>query len=303
MKIIGAGMAGLIAAAILRNKVSCIYEHQNSLPNNHHAVLRFRSSIVGDTVNIPFERVQVLKQVLPWRNPVADALSYSKKVTGQYMVRSITSAEGLVERYIAPPDFVNRLYNSISCEFRFGNDNWFREDDGHRNLMRNQKISTIPMPFLMKILRYGNVPEFKFRQGFNIIVPVKNCAAYATLYSPDPMSIWYRASLTGNILIIECMHQPIDVDDTIRNVACILGINWKDLDFENYSCKEQKYMKILPIDEGIRRRFIMWASDNFGIYSLGRFATWRPGLQLDDLVNDVRVIQRISSTNSYDYRK
>jgi hypothetical protein len=62
-------------------------------------------------------------------------------------------------------------------------------------------------------------------------------------------------------------------------------------------------MKILPIDEDIRRRFIMWASDNFGIYSLGRFATWRPGLQLDDLVNDVRVIQRISSTNSYDYRK
>ncbi len=48
---------------------------------------------------------------------------------------------------------------------------------------------------------------------------------------------------------------------------------------------------------------MMWATDNFNIYSLGRFATWRPGLLLDDLVNDIRVIQKIADHGNYDHRK
>ncbi len=61
-------------------------------------------------------------------------------------------------------------------------------------------------------------------------------------------------------------------------------------------------MKILPIDEDVRKRFIMWASDKHQVYSLGRFATWRPGLLLDDVVNDVRVIQRIHKQGNYEHR-
>jgi hypothetical protein len=51
-----------------------------------------------------------------------------------------------------------------------------------------------------------------------------------------------------------------------------------------------KYAKILPIPEQVRRDFMHWATVNHHIYSLGRFATWRPGLMLDDLVNDIRLI-------------
>ncbi|NDG64822.1 MAG: hypothetical protein EBY29_15370, partial [Planctomycetes bacterium] len=64
----------------------------------------------------------------------------------------------------------------------------------------------------------------------------------------------------------------------------------------------QPYSKILPIDEGERRKFIVWATDQHGIYSLGRFATWRPGLLMDDVVNDVRVIRKIIKNGSYEYR-
>ena len=67
--------------------------------------------------------------------------------------------------------------------------------------------------------------------------------------------------------------------------------------------KRQLYAKILPIPEETRKRFILWATERHNIYSLGRFATWRPGLLMDDLVNDIRVIQRVAERGTYDHRK
>ena len=46
------------------------------------------------------------------------------------------------------------------------------------------------------------------------------------------------------------------------------------------------------IDEELRKDFIYWATDKHNIFSLGRFATWRPGLLLDDLVKDIRLIDK-----------
>jgi hypothetical protein len=47
MKIIGAGMAGLIAGHMLRRHSPEIHEAASSLPNNHSALLRFRSDAVA----------------------------------------------------------------------------------------------------------------------------------------------------------------------------------------------------------------------------------------------------------------
>jgi cation diffusion facilitator CzcD-associated flavoprotein CzcO len=51
--VVGAGMAGLLAGSMLRKDCPLILEARERLPHNHSAVLRFRSSIVGDTVGIP----------------------------------------------------------------------------------------------------------------------------------------------------------------------------------------------------------------------------------------------------------
>jgi 2-polyprenyl-6-methoxyphenol hydroxylase-like FAD-dependent oxidoreductase len=48
--VVGAGMAGLLAGSMLRKDCPLILEARERLPHNHSAVLRFRSSIVGDTV-------------------------------------------------------------------------------------------------------------------------------------------------------------------------------------------------------------------------------------------------------------
>ena len=47
---------------------------------------------------------------------------------------------------------------------------------------------------------------------------------------------------------------------------------------------------------------MLWASEKFGIYSFGRFATWRPGLLLDDLIHDLTVIRRLANEGTYSKR-
>lgn len=313
MIIIGAGMAGLLAGGMIRDEPVTIYERATSLPNNHSAVLRFRSSIVGDTLGIEFKAVNMMKAVDMWRNPVADSLAYSKKTNGSATLRSVMTADGAVaKRYIAPENLIQLMadrvngeivYNSVAHPLKL------IEDD--------IVISTIPMPALMNLLSYSPRPDFKYVNGFNINCTLQNADAYVSVYVPHPEFLFNRVSITGNKLTIEfslphdnadsvkklvdayCSNDEV-VDNFIEEALMHLGIEGND--YDDVIVKAQPYAKILPIDEGERRRFIVWASDTYNIYSLGRFATWRPGLLMDDVVDDVRKIRRIMKHGSYEAR-
>jgi len=288
MIIVGAGMAGLLAANMLARRMPKIIEAQPKLPNNHSAVLRFRSSVVGDVLGIPFRKVQMIKAPLPWRNPVSDALAYSYKCTGQYRSdRSITAGLVTQTRYIAPYDLIERMAEIVSIEFNkpfsgdhFGNR---REDEA--------LISTLPMPDLMSMLKYPDTPEFNYINGINIKATVQNCDAFVSLLIPDPEQWISRISITGNELIIELpmVNDCAVPKQMVKWAADQLGIAVSDI--ECIDTHRQTYAKIAPIDNDVRKRFIAWATDNHNIYSLGRYATWRPNLLLDDLVNDIRCIE------------
>jgi hypothetical protein len=308
MKIIGAGMAGLLAGAMLRNKCSEIIEAQASLPNNHAAVLRFRSSVVGDTLGIPFKKVQMMKAVQPYRNPIADAMLYSKKIGSIYQFRSIINANGEVStRYIAPETLIDQMMGCVTAGIKFN----CQVDNGF--FIRNSEepiISTVPMPVLMDLLQYdGPRPKFDYLGGTVISAAILNSEAYCSLYIPDPHEFPYRLSITGNRLLIEISDNSLSHDlvggyqEMIIGFACLhLGISSGHL--SGVSMARQRYAKILPADEDLRKRFMIWATDNHNVYSLGRFATWRPGLLLDDVVNDVRVIQKlINDKHAYDHRR
>lgn len=300
MRVIGAGMAGLLAAGMLRKDCKAVLEAKASLPDNHSAVLRFRSSIVGDTLNIPFKKVRAVKASLPWRNSIADMMAYSRKTNGEYTLRSIASANGeQVERYIAPPDFLDRMVAAVQAPIRF-NHKWTGANDGG-----TPTISTLPMPVLMRMLNYeGPTPTFQSRAGYSLRAKIQNCNMFCSLYVPNPGFAPYRISITGDELIAEVVsseqatghHQRMWMDQVLD----LMGLDASEL--SSIELKAQPFMKILPIDEQARKKFIMWASDKHSIFSLGRFATWRPGLLLDDLVNDVRVIQRIAASGNYDHR-
>lgn len=293
MNVIGAGLAGLLAGVMLRSDLAAVWEAQNTVPNNHGAVLRFRSSVVGDTVGVPFKKVKVLKASHHYMNPVADAFWYSYKTNGTWAIRSsITATSELIERYIAPHDLISRMASHINGKLRLGarvNEGLF--SDG------NPIISTIPMPALMAQLRWRDIPKFRSVGNRVISFTVPGLDAYASLYVPDPDMTPTRISITGDKVIIE---MPSEVSEEplpiITDALSLIGIDPFKVDGTTIVKDEtSSYAKILPIDEDVRKRFIVWASREHNIYSLGRYATWRPNLLLDDVVNDVRVIQRLAA--------
>lgn len=319
MIVVGAGLSGLIASAILRDQVTGIYDQQPDLPNNHSALLRFKTSVVGDAVGIPFREVSVMKTSQPWRNPVADAIMYSKKATGTVRLRSSVTAKGEVEkRFIAPNDFIARLGSMNKDKLNFGFS--FEEAKALSEQIDEPLVSTIPMPVLMGLLGYEDKPAFRSLEGFTITCELpESFDICATVYYPDPSVMCYRASITERKLILEfnqvlhegAEHLPLGewAADHIRQALVGLGIlEIVDTMFvcDQGSAKRMQYNKIVPIDEAQRKRFLLWATEQHNIFSLGRFATWRPGLLLDDIVNDVRVIQKMaggSSSPQYEMRK
>jgi len=297
--IIGAGMAGLLAARMLSRHDCVVLERSPELPHNHSAVLRFSSSKVADVLGIPFRRVTLTKTVVPWRNPVADAMQYAYKVLGEYRTdRSVLLPERWTssERWIAPLDLIERMADGLAIEY--GRDYDFAA--GNKKV-----ISTVPMPVLARAMGYRDL-GWKWVRGMNVRARLKNCDAFCSVMVPDPEVSFYRASITGDELIVELAHDVLATPTDAYDVACeacsLLGFHGKFVG-DTAALVRQEYGKIAPIDEAERKNFIFWASTVKGrAYQLGRYATWRPRLLLDDLVADVRRIESwmMSRTPEYD---
>jgi hypothetical protein len=294
MIIIGAGMAGLLAARMLAHHKPVVWEAQSSLPNNHSAVLRFRTSTVGDVLGIPFKPVSMIKDIVPWTNPVGDSIAYSFKNTGQYRSdRSITRGMVSEPRWIAPPDLIERMAEGVNIAYgkRFGNAD---------EVAGQPVISTVPMPWMVDFFG-SEVDEFVWASGQSVKAHIKDCDAYVSLLVPNPHEVFTRVSITGHELIVEVPNvSPIDPAKVIERAVWHLGIEASNILWHGPAVKNT-YNKIVPINDGKRKSFMYWLTDKHSIYSLGRYATWRPGLLLDDLVKDIRLIDGwIRSKSSYD---
>jgi hypothetical protein len=292
--IVGAGMAGCLTAYMMPN--APIIEREASPPDHHRAVLRFRGTSVSDVTNIPFRKVRVHKSI--WENgrehrptPRLGNL-YSQKVSGQYHDRSIWNIE-TVERYVAPPEFHLLMLEHLEPRITYG-------AKLHSSLP-NEKlnvISTIPMPALADIFGESRPGEFKHTTTLTYTATISNADVHCTVYYPGVDTTAYRATLTGDKLIVEC----VDVMEQ-RDAAVVfqsLGLNRGDsvrLDM----VQENKYGKIVPIDSGPRRAFIMNMTLNHNVYSVGRYATWR-NILLDDVVDDVKAVKRLITSDGYHRR-
>jgi NAD(P)-binding Rossmann-like domain len=280
INVVGAGMAGLLAANMLRRHDVIVYEKQKELPNNHHSVLRFRTPEVGEVLGIPFRKVNMVKTVSGFTNVVANSLSYSMKVTGEYLSdRSIISGTVTDERYIAPLNLIEQMAKNIHIQY---------ESDYNFNDSNFPVISTIPMPLLMNKLNYTNQIEFKSMPGVVLTATVANCDAFVSVLFPGSED-YSRATITGNQLMIEFPRNINKHYSYQRRIANALGI--VDTHIFDMQWKKQDYFKITEINDAERKKFLRWATVHHNIYSLGRYATWRPKLLLDDLVKDVRKIE------------
>ena len=294
MKIIGAGYAGLLAASILRRHEPVIYEQKTQLPFNHSAVLRFRNENISQATGIPFKKVLVHKAIIDCegRQIIQPTLQlsnmYAQKVSGRIMNRSILRLDP-VERWIAPCDFITQLAKTVCIAY--GKDGFY--DFNEENSLE-PILSTIPMPVLMKRLNWDIIPTFKSNKIWNITAEIidPEIDVYQTLYFPDYDSDLYRASLTGNKIILEFIRNPeiesASLSDHIYTALEYFGLRSPVL--ENVVLTEQLYGKIVPVNDVLRKNFIYHCSEKMNIYSLGRYATWRQIL-LDDLIHDIQFIE------------
>jgi hypothetical protein len=294
--ILGAGMAGLLAAATQFQNAE-IYEAQSKESlKKHTALLRFRSSAIGDALGIEFKKVIVHKAI--WfggkfhRPDPMLANMYSQKAIGAIQDRSIWNIE-TCERYIAPGDFHEQLIKR--CESRINFDcNMSCENVFHE--FGCPVISTLPMPILANIagINKADLPEFTSSKIFVKRWKIKDCNTYQTIYFPTPGLPLYRASITGAILTAEYTCESEDDDDCIFEAFAIDTSKIQALDSQ-----QQQLGKISPIDNNWRKQFMFDMSHNHQIYSLGRFATWRQIL-LDDVLKDISIIKKLINSSNYD---
>ena len=106
----------------------------------------------------------------------------------------------------------------------------------------------------------------------------------------------YRATLTGGDLILEGVAGDFDYLPAMD----ALGLHHSQLSFMKSA--SQKYGKIVPIDESVRKNFMFEATQQLAVYSLGRFACWR-NILLDDVYDDAFKIRRMLTQHHYDIRK
>lgn len=309
MLIIGAGMSGLLAANMFRKKEVKIIERQDKLPNNHEALLRFRTKAASDASGISFKKVLVRKQInyhgdIFQQPTIQMANEYCYKVADQYSSRSIWNLDP-VHRYIAPSNFISLLAKNCHIEYRQDAGTYFENIKKHKQPI----ISTMPMAALMDFLGWRDKPEFQHKTiwtvTFNIESPFVDL--YQTTYYPNPDLDIYRLSMTGNKVIAEFIRKPQKQYEWNKRILSIdeYLIHFLEHDFGvspslympvKESC--QKYGKLIPIDDEIRKRFIAWATNKYNIYSLGRWATHRQ-LLLDDVVKDIHIIDNLINSNNY----
>jgi len=290
MIIIGGGMAGLLAGVL--NPSSTIFEKGPERQATHQAVLRMQRRDLFKLTGIPCEKIIVQKAI--WYNgrevqsTPRIAHMYSKKVTGRITGRSVLNIDAET-RYIPPNNFLNLLQKKA------GKIHYNTEFDFSIN-RKDSIVSTIPMPVLAKNLEEPLIELFHSSAIYVNRYTIKNCNTHATIYYPDAENHIYRSTLCKNCLIVEAI-EPIETEE-LPMVYDSFGLTPSDVASCD-SVSQQRYGKIYDIDEKTRQNFITQMTLKYGIYSLGRFACWRPKTMLDDVVDDIFVIRRLIEQGVY----
>lgn len=294
MNIIGAGLSGLILASIFPN--AQVFEREPGPKEKHRALLRFRSDAVARATGIDFQRVMVRKGI--WysgefaRPDIRLANWYSQKclhglIGGE---RSIWNIEP-VERWIAPPDFYHQLIDRHEPRINFGTDiRWpFRVAP---------IINTTPLINVCRELGVGanltfaRSPVYVLRGKLSGVSDI-----YQTVYYPSLETPLYRASITGDTLICEFTEMPAH-PSWVGLVAQAFGLSDRDEIAEMESPSAQ-YGKIVPLPTKERRAVLSYLTEQHGIYSVGRYATWR-NILLDDVVSDAMRVRELMAVGDYE---
>lgn len=287
--IIGAGLAGLIAGVLSGR--SHIFEREPAPRAVHRALLRFRTNLISNATGIPFRAVTVHKGIFSNGHSPSPSIhlanAYSQKVIGRLGERSIWNLAPEI-RFVAPEDFYDQL-----LDLNTGRITW--NTDAFANLATpvGSTISTAPLPVTLQAMGISTHNQEFHRAPIHVSrFRVPHADVFQTVYFPDPSTSIYRASITGDLLIVEAMEEVISGEMlSVLSAFNITHVDKIDSDIQHWG-------KIIPIDSTIRRSLIFQLSSQHRLFSLGRFATWR-NILLDDLVQDYAIILNLIRSDLY----
>jgi hypothetical protein len=293
--IVGAGSAGVIAESFFRKRgfdtVIIEREGAKTFLQNHHAIMRLRDRRITEHISCSLEEIEVEKAVFhegklyDKPNMLLNNL-YSLKVYNEIGKRSLSSL-GKVKRFLLD---TSKIFSS-NVEPRTGtlkeikNKTAFLEDGS--SIGYDICISTIPMPSILSITGIKTVEKFEYLpiivQTYELNI---NSTVHQTIYFTEPGLCWpYRVSLERKKMIFESMDDF--GEDEWNYCLSAFGLDFSHVDF--LFKKDQKYGKIITINEQERRVLMAVLTNKHSIYSLGRYATWRP-LRIDHLFDDLEKI-------------
>ena len=298
--IVGAGLAGLIAAHAWPN--APVIEAMPEPRANHRAVLRFRTDAVARLTGIDFRRVRVRKGIWhddAFRSPdIRLANLYSRKVLGHLGAeRSIWNIEP-VDRYVAPDSLYEQLLGSVRDRVQWGR--------AMNYLGCNLPIvSTAPLPDVLAAMGPGYKTQLAFERAPITVARFSASSRdlYQTVYFPGEETSMYRASITGDTLILEFAGDATTDGEVMFGAE--IAAHVFDLRLNQTSANDkasQRYGKISPVDDAARKALLFRLTHEHRVFSLGRFATWR-NILLDDVVDDIGSIKRLMRYGSYDQHK
>lgn len=306
--IIGAGLAGLLAAHKFKDAqvIEAMPEHIGKT-QQHKALLRFRTEGVSHLTGIPFKKVTVQKAIVCPKDNVTLidkcniqlANMYSEKVTGGIGNRSIWNLDSDT-RYIAPDDFFARMLANVGDRVQYG-----VALQGLDPLLTY--VNTSPLPVIMNVAGASGLVDCESMKGSPIFVcqyeiESPECDVYQTLYFPSSEHGVYRASITGRTLIIERTYSDdgrptrhVDLDEILA--AFGLGKH-QSVKTKFLSDTSQTFGKIVDIPKQQRDAVLYHLTQEYDVFSIGRFATWR-NILLDDVVQDLDVVEKLINASGY----
>jgi len=324
--IIGTGLAGTVAYHALKAyRPLCIDarpEPKNGMLGIHPAVMRLRDRRVADTIGAKFEAVRISKAIyingnLYTESDIRFNNLYSRKVYGALGRRSLHDLKDsdrfiLPEGYPAPPETIwghkaINIHNVLNAQGVLDSRQLRIEGPDHDMIEYRYLISTIPMPTMATYIA-GSPEDFKVDfsyQSVRVLTIKLNISSnvHQTIYFPSPDTPVYRITIQKGYVIVEATEKT---DDWIKLLQSAFGLDYSDFNGVKGAADWGSWLtlpigKIFPIDEDSRMRYIMWLTDEFKIFSFGRFAVWKP-LRTDHLIGDMESIRRIISASDIEGR-
>jgi len=306
--IIGSGIAGRVAAFHFRGQdVTIVDERGDGSPLfMHNAVLRTKSDEIGLYLNTEMEKIWVEKAIyrdgsLNSIPTLKDKNEYSLKTTGELSKRSISDLSSCW-RYIFREPFSLPVVDAIKGKVIAIDNNlaFIRTENEEVEKNFNLCITTAPMPVNMALCGIERNISFKEEQIYVVTADLNvKSSIHQTIYIPSWPSIFYRITISGQKIVAEgkgAFPEEEKAFLTLRLIVkFVLGVDSENIEATRFV--DQRNGKIVEIDDMARKEIILELSHKHNVYSLGRYACWRPKLMIDDLPKDIKRIDEIYRTN------